>query len=66
MKPICPRCNLPVPSNEASAYGGRHEDCYGFWAQMPGSNHQPSKGSLAVVRRDAGGGHRGEKKDFRN
>jgi hypothetical protein len=25
--PICPRCQKPVPLNEAAAYNGRHEDC---------------------------------------
>jgi hypothetical protein len=24
---LCPKCKLPVPSNEAAAYNGRHENC---------------------------------------
>ncbi len=25
----CPACGGPLPGNEAAAYGGRCEDCYG-------------------------------------
>lgn len=65
MEQICPQCGLPMPANEAAAYG-RHENCHGFSANLPGSNHQPSKGKQPSRQRDAGGGRRVEKKEFRN
>lgn len=65
MELICPKCRRPMPANEAAAYG-RHEDCHGFSANLPGSNHQPSKGRQPANANTAGGGRRIERKDFKN
>lgn len=62
---LCKLCNLPVPPNEANAYGGRHEDCaLGQEKLPPSQNGSQSAGKTpAKARKTVIGFKKGERRD---